>query len=108
MTDYDLVMPFVTVHSKGGPHDDESYVAGWSMGKLDTLLEHARPAMHEDTIYKDSIPQADIIAMKHGYRSHFVDGPDEWSFMTLIRVDDTEPGSGFWSRLWQALTRRSG
>jgi hypothetical protein len=71
MSDYDLVMPFVTVHSKGGPHDDESYIAGWTMGYLDAVLEHQKPAMHEDTIYQDSIPQADIIAMKHGYRTFF-------------------------------------
>lgn len=125
MSDYDLVMPFITVRSVGGPHDDESYVAGWTMGHLDAVLEHQKPAMHEDTIYADSIPQADIIAMRHGYRSHFVEGPDGWSFMTLIRADDAEaallrdglhdraqelePRSGFWARrLWHALTRRFG
>lgn len=82
--EYDLVMPFVTVTSKGGPHEDVAYTAGWSMGALDAFLEHRRPAIHEDTIYADSVPQADRIAMKHGYNASFVEGPDGWSFMTLF------------------------
>lgn len=100
---YDLVMPFVTVTSKGGPHEDVAYTAGWSMGALDALLEYSGPAIHEDTIYSDSVPQADRIAMKHLYRADFVPGPDGWSFMTLTRdvpgtlegfVGGTEGGGG--------------
>lgn len=85
---FDLVMPFVTVASKGGPHDDVSYVDGWAMGTLDARLEaqETNPApIYEDTIRADNVPQADRIAMKHGYTAHFVDGPDGWTFMTLRR-----------------------
>ncbi|MGW4127981.1 hypothetical protein [Amycolatopsis japonica] len=106
MSDYELELPFLTVQSKGGPHEDVAYCAGWTMGHLDAVLEHHKPAMHEDTIYQDSVPQADIIAMRHGYRSHFVDGPDGWAFMTLIRVEDDRETQGFWVRLWWALIRR--
>lgn len=86
--EYDLVMPFVTVASKGGPHEDVAYTAGWCMGALDALLEHRQPAAHEDTIYTDSVPQADRVAMKHGYSATFTEGPDGWSFMELRRSLD--------------------
>ena len=82
-TSYDLVVPFVTCTSKGGPHDDQSYVAGWAMGSLWARLEGTHPSIWEDTILTESVPQADLIAMHFGYGAHFVDGPDGWSFMTL-------------------------
>ena len=44
-TSYGLLMPFVTVVSKGGPHEDESYAAGWEMGVLDARLEFEKPAV---------------------------------------------------------------
>ena len=90
---YGLVMPFVTVASKGGPHDDDAYTAGWSMGALDALLEHQRPAMVEDTILTECMPQADMIAMRHGYTVVFE--PTEfggWEFMQLTRVTEVKPG----------------
>lgn len=86
-SEYDLVMPFVTVTSKGGPHEDVAYTAGWSMGALDALLEYSGPAIHEDTIRTDCMPQADRIAMKNGYSVVFeptdVDG---WEYMQLTRA----------------------
>ena len=90
---YELVMPFVTVASKGGPHEDQAYTAGWSMGALDALLEHQRPPVVEDTIRDDCMPQADRIAMRHGYSAVFeptdVGG---WEFMQLTRVTEVKPG----------------
>lgn len=64
--EYGLVMPFVTVASKGGPHDDRSYVAGYTMGLLDIYLKLGEvddPA----PIPSDCLPQADLLALKHGY-----------------------------------------
>lgn len=69
--EYDLVMPFVTVASVGGPHDDESYVAGFEMGVLQARL---RAALHhglglpEVVIHRENVPQADLIAMDVGAR----------------------------------------
>jgi hypothetical protein len=82
---YDLVMPFVTVTSQGGPHDDESYVAGWAMGKLDTLLEQLFPPTWSDMIRDDSEPQADRIAMKHGYTAKFTAVGESWVHMELTK-----------------------
>ncbi|WP_116201299.1 hypothetical protein [Amycolatopsis circi] len=87
-TEYGLVMPFVTVTSKGGPHDDQSYVAGWAMGALDTRLEATYPDAWNDMIRADCAPQADRIAMKHGYVAEFGPDQDGWVHMQLKRSLD--------------------
>jgi hypothetical protein len=88
--EYELVMPLVTVKSEGGPHDDESYVAGWEMGRLDTLLANLPaspiPATYHVTVKADNQPQADRIAMKHGYVAAFEDSDVEgWSYMEVTK-----------------------
>lgn len=65
--EYGLVMPFVTTASNGGPHDDESYTAGWEMGALDAYLFRVKPDSHVATIHAANVQQADLIAMRHGY-----------------------------------------
>jgi hypothetical protein len=67
--EFALLMPFVTTNSNGGPHDDESYVAGYEMGQLDARL--AAAAHHglgcpEVVIQRKNLPQAELIAMRHG------------------------------------------
>lgn len=86
---YDLVMPFVTCKSNGGPHDDTAYVAGFEMGALDANLGNARAmgvlATHT-MIHAANREQADLIAMKHGYSAKFTDieeSPD-WLHLTLV------------------------
>ena len=81
-----LLMPFVTVASRGGPHDDASYVAGYEMGLLDAKLA-ARPERLETTIHSVSALQADLLAMRHGFavdvRASEVDG---WSYAVFVRL----------------------
>ena len=95
---YGLVMPFVTVASKGGPHEDRAYCAGWEMGKLDALLEHARPPVHGQPVLAVSEPQADLLAMKHGYRAEFstpdeeVDPEGTWRWMVVTRGSEVSHG----------------
>lgn len=86
-TEYGLVMPFVTVASKGGPHDDTAYAAGWEMGVLDARLEYEKPAVLEMTIHAENAPQADLLAMKHGYAGIVTESEvDGWSFLALTRT----------------------
>lgn len=82
---YSMVMPFLAVTSKGGPYDDEAYVAGYEMGLLDARLAEARPDLLETTIHTTNVAQADLIAMQHGYQctaQPSVDLP-EWTHVTL-------------------------
>ena len=65
--EYDLVMPFVVVASKGGPYPDDAYVAGYEMGRIAAWLAQAPPD-HQATIRTDNVPQADLVAMQYGYR----------------------------------------
>ncbi|MFV2172301.1 hypothetical protein ACFHW2_12045 [Actinomadura sp. LOL_016] len=84
---FDMVMPFVTVESKGGPHDDASYVAGYEMGRLDAVLE-AGPPRHETTIHTVSAKQADLLAMRHGYHASIVDSETAgWSYAVFTRQE---------------------
>lgn len=87
---YDLVMPFVTVTSKGGPHDDQAYAAGWDCGALDrdlavaAVLSHTPPAR---TMRSESARQVDLIAMRHGYTVQVDDLGDEWSLYVFTRPE---------------------
>jgi hypothetical protein len=88
----ELVMPFLNVTSRGGTFADEPYAAGWEMGAFDALLSLARPATVEVTIHTDNLPQADLIAMKAGYRVDKAiasEGVPEWSQFAVSRC--TEP-----------------
>ena len=67
--EFGLLMPFVTTTSNGGPHDDESYVAGYEMGQLDARLAaaaHHKLGCPEVVVQRKSLPQVELIAMRHG------------------------------------------
>lgn len=82
----ELVMPFVTVATQGGPHEDGAYAAGWEMGALDAELEYAAPAVVERTIHATNDAQADLVAMKHGYRINLDDLGGGWSSLKLTKT----------------------
>ena len=85
-TEYDMVMPFVTVESNGGPHDDMSYTAGWEMGGLYARMEFTILRLPFTlTMLAVSVPQADLIAMKYGYKTTVEthDEYPEWVVMTF-------------------------
>lgn len=86
--DYGLVMPFVTVASKGGPHDDDAYVAGYEMGKLDVeLLTMLDPFERE--IHTENLPQADLLAMRHGWSVEQLGEADEhWTCLVFSPLDN--------------------
>jgi len=68
---YELALPFVTVVSEGGPHEDDAYAAGFEMGRLDeqlrTLANTAagRPLTLRTLMHSVNLPQADLIAMRY-------------------------------------------
>lgn len=87
-TGYDLVMPFVTVASKGGPHEDQAYTAGWEMGALHALLSQERdhPHVHVQTVRADNREQADLIAMDCGYTAMFSFTAEGWLLASFARL----------------------
>lgn len=81
---HELLMPFLSVASRGGPHEDDSYVAGWEMGALDAELRLGRPPAVDRVIHTANRDQADLIAMRHGYTARVTpSNTDEWSFLRL-------------------------
>ncbi|MCV7004591.1 hypothetical protein [Mycobacterium gordonae] len=87
-SNYDLVMPFLPVQSKGGPHDDDAFTAGYEMGLLDATLGRFMISPYENgqPIRAENAQQADLIAMRHGWRAEFTDQEvPGWVCMTLRR-----------------------
>jgi hypothetical protein len=84
-----LVMPFLPVTSRGGPFDDQAFVAGYEMGRLDEVLR-AAPPTHSTTIRTDNAAQADLIAMQHGYRCT-AEPSEEWPEWTLVSFTPMTP-----------------
>lgn len=84
---YELVMPFVVVTSKGGPYDDDAYVAGYEMGLLDAQLK-AGPDRHTVTVRTDNAAQADLLAMRYGYTCQAEPSEEwpEWTYATFTRT----------------------
>ena len=80
--EYGLVMPFVAVASKGGPHDDDAYVAGYEAGQLDEALNvlalFGAVGPIRRTLHDTNQGQADLIAMRHGYSVTFTEAGDGW------------------------------
>lgn len=86
---YGLVMPFVTVTSKGGPYDDLAYAAGWAMGVLDLRLAELQPVTHAEAVRSDDVSQADLVAMKNGYQAKPVETDvDGWHWVEFARNGD--------------------
>lgn len=89
---YALVFPFVACKSNGGPYDDDAFVAGYRLGRIDAVLQATKTtaAVHHFQIHPEEAQQLDLIAMHHGYdvdREHWDDHPDEWMFVTLTKAE---------------------
>lgn len=82
-----MVMPFVSVTSKGGPHDDESYVAGYEMGLLDACLSQGGKLV-KCTVRTSNTRQADLLAMRHGYTMAKINGESDWSYFHFLKVEE--------------------
>lgn len=67
-----LVLPFVACRSRGGPFDDESFVAGFQCGEIDRALSVAAltgaQRVRFPTVYASLLPQLDLVAMRHLYQ----------------------------------------
>lgn len=81
----ELEMPFVAVASQGGPWEDDAFVAGWQACALDQHLA-AGPDEHVATLLAGLREQADLIAMRRGYRAEFQHTDVEgWVWMRFTR-----------------------
>jgi len=90
---YELAMPFVTVASRGGPHDDDAYVCGWEMGQLDANLRMIKAVGSgitlSATMHAANLPQADLIAMRHGFTGSVILSDDEqWATVAYTASGD--------------------
>lgn len=74
--EYALVMPFVTVESRGGPHDDRSYVAGYEVGSISAEMAHTGRRITR-YVHAENRLQLDLVGMRHRYRVDFSEEPPD-------------------------------
>ncbi len=90
---YELLYPFVACASQGGPYDDDAFVAGVQVGRLDRSLELAAAAGADRlsaTVYTTLVPQLELAAMARG-----------WPIVLAEQVAETEdhPAMPEWSQI---------
>ena len=94
-TEYGLVYPFIVCQSKGGPYDDESFVAGAYFGSLMAAFEIAEDVslMEPVTVPTAIVPQIDLLAMNNHYVMHSAASEElpEWSAVSFVRFEEN-PG----------------
>jgi hypothetical protein len=88
----ELVMPFIVCASKGGPFDDAAYVAGWEMGQLNVDLAGRPDGVVERILHVDNVPQADLVAMRHGFQVERIPVPegdaDGWACVRFTKLGE--------------------
>lgn len=87
--DWSLVMPFVVCASQGGPYDDDAFVAGYHLGQLDVQMANGT-VDSVVTLRASSMPQFDLIAMRHGYELRSMQGSDGWVTVAVHRTNWTD------------------
>lgn len=90
--EYELERPFITTVSQGGPHDYDSYVAGFQMGQLDVILGVPFIQTHTMTFHTSSAKQADLIAMHHDFKMEVESEDDEWTTATFTVICTCDNG----------------
>lgn len=69
-TGWELVMPFVVCASQGGPYDDEAFVAGFELGRIDRELAIYAALNHASLSFQirtELVPQLELLAMRERY-----------------------------------------
>lgn len=81
---WELAVPFVVCQSQGGPFEDDAFVAGFHMGKLDTELK-AKPPFLQSVVREVTRDQVDLIAMSNGYTATFAESADpQWTTVDFV------------------------
>lgn len=80
-TQYSLVMPFTVVQSRGGPYEDEAFVAGWACGEI--MAKLAQTPLWKGMVREQALPQVDLIAMHYELRMTHTEPVDGWAEVTI-------------------------
>jgi hypothetical protein len=87
--EYSLVMPFVVCASQGGPFDDDSFVAGFTAGTIDSTLRALNIAAQVRWyVPSPLVPQMELIAMHRGWQmvsEPWEEYPDDWTLVTFAK-----------------------
>ncbi len=98
-TDHDepmeLVMPFIVCQSKGGPYDDDAFVAGFQAGQIEKALQAANVGDADRvrfSTFTALVPQVELIGMRHGFPVMVAESSEEWpGWCMLTFLREAEP-----------------
>lgn len=88
--DTEAVIPFITVVSNGGPHEDEPFLAGYQVGTIDGTLRPRIVAAMTCLIYSNLKLQVDLIAMNHGYTCDLLAENEVLAHIGFTRIEREE------------------
>lgn len=91
----ELVVPFIACVSKGGPYDDESFVAGFQAGMVDRALQVAAQCEAQSvrfTVATALVPQLELLAMNRGFPVVEAESSTEWAEWSLVTFQTEAPG----------------
>lgn len=101
----ELVVPFIVVESKGGPYDDQAFVAGYQVGEIDVRLAFANMAGAQTVkfpiVRRSLLAQLELHGMRYGFTSmeaseatSHIPASDEWCSLTFARGPQPESDEG--------------
>ena len=85
--DFALVYPFDACQSRGGPYEDESFVAGWQAGQIAAYIDDPTLSIWSGPVYRHLVHQVDLVAMHAGFNLtvDVHEEGSEWVTITLLR-----------------------
>lgn len=94
--EYGLLYPFIVCVSNGGPYDDQPFVAGVQLGRMDAQLAAAEALGAREmrfTLLTDLGKQAELVGMARGFPIVEVEnsGVEGWIYVTF-RVEAAADG----------------
>lgn len=92
---YDLVYPFVACASQGGPYDDDAFVAGVQLGRIDQALQIAEVlgtrSLGPYNVRPEILRTVELAGMARGFASMTADpwgDGTNWVTITFAREVD--------------------
>lgn len=85
-TEWELLVPFVVTRSQGGPYDDDSYVAGFELGRICGSFLHI--VSMDCPVHTGNLPVLDLAAMREGFTMTTLEEIDDtWTQVRFVKTD---------------------
>ena len=83
--EYNLLLPFLPVESKGGPYDDLAFCAGYDVGYLHAQMRLGEEGVITTQVRSALVEQLDLCAMESDWHMQNNGEEDDWTSVVLLR-----------------------